>query len=252
MPQDQVLTRTQDQDPRSRNPTQKRGRSAPTAASRSSASPARNRVPSSNSRPMRVTPCGTRRGGLNVGSGLAGSGAQSVRASLDVHESGAQGQRRVAGVVGHDQRFIAERGHEQHVHLLEMRSVPRRTGAASGRPGRSRPPRRTATCGGSSAIHPEPGPAAAATGRRGPVPRTTPPTSQKRIGISEPCGGWARSNGDRRPSRPARHLQRRAIDRGRRSRVHPRSTSPTRRPARHRRDVVNGRPRWRGHRRRRR
>src|SRR2546429_6425789 len=34
--------------------------------------------PSSNSRPMIVIPCGTRRGGLNFGSGLAGSGAQSL------------------------------------------------------------------------------------------------------------------------------------------------------------------------------
>ena len=38
-------------------------------------------VPSSNNRPISVTPCGTRLGGENFGSGLLGSGAQSVRAS---------------------------------------------------------------------------------------------------------------------------------------------------------------------------
>src|SRR5258706_15705822 len=52
-----------------------------TLASFSSAIPARAIVPSSNKRPIRVTPCGTRRGGENFGSGLAGSGAQSLRAS---------------------------------------------------------------------------------------------------------------------------------------------------------------------------
>jgi serine/threonine-protein kinase len=57
------------------------GRSAATAIPRSSARPARASVPSSNRRPMSVTPCGTRRGGENVGSGLFGSGAQSLRAS---------------------------------------------------------------------------------------------------------------------------------------------------------------------------
>jgi hypothetical protein len=38
-------------------------------------------VPSSNSRPTSDTPCGTRRGGANFGSGFFGSGAQSLRAS---------------------------------------------------------------------------------------------------------------------------------------------------------------------------
>ena len=57
------------------------GRSPATPKARSSASPARATVPSSNSRPSSVTPCGTRRGGENFGSGCAGSGAQSLRAS---------------------------------------------------------------------------------------------------------------------------------------------------------------------------
>src|SRR5471030_115389 len=56
------------------------GRSPATPKARSSARPARPSVPSSNSLPINVTPCGTRRGGLNVGSGLLGSGAQSLRA----------------------------------------------------------------------------------------------------------------------------------------------------------------------------
>ena len=57
------------------------GRSPTTFSDRSSASPARAIVPSSNNRPMSVTPCGTRRGGENLGNGCAGSGAQSLRAS---------------------------------------------------------------------------------------------------------------------------------------------------------------------------
>src|ERR1039457_6853844 len=57
------------------------GRSLTTPKFRSSASPAHPSVPSSNSRPISVTPCGTRRGGENFGSGALGSGAQSLRAS---------------------------------------------------------------------------------------------------------------------------------------------------------------------------
>src|SRR5437762_8421546 len=57
------------------------GRSPMTLKLRSRASPARPSVPSSKNRPMRVTPWGTRRGGENLGSGLLGSGAQSLRAS---------------------------------------------------------------------------------------------------------------------------------------------------------------------------
>src|SRR5271163_4042434 len=64
--------------PPTQNPA---GRSFTTANARSSAIPACPSVPSSNSRPISVTPCGTRRGGENFGSGFAGSGAQSLRAS---------------------------------------------------------------------------------------------------------------------------------------------------------------------------
>ena len=56
------------------------GRSVATPAAASSAMPTRPSVPSSKSRPISVGPCGTRRGGENVGSGCAGSGAQSLRA----------------------------------------------------------------------------------------------------------------------------------------------------------------------------
>jgi hypothetical protein len=56
------------------------GLSPNTPNARSNASPARTTVPSSNSRPSSVTPCSTRRGGLNVGNGFFGSGAQSLRA----------------------------------------------------------------------------------------------------------------------------------------------------------------------------
>ena len=59
----------------------------PAAVRRQRQTHARARVPtcptspSSNNRPRIVMPCGTRRGGLNFGSGCAGSGAQSLRAS---------------------------------------------------------------------------------------------------------------------------------------------------------------------------
>src|SRR5215467_11227684 len=56
------------------------GRSDETPKIRSKAMPARQSVPSSKSLPIRVTPCGTRRGGENVGTGWSGSGAQSLRA----------------------------------------------------------------------------------------------------------------------------------------------------------------------------
>ena len=64
-------------------------------------------------------PCGTRRGGLNFGSGFAGSGAQSLRASETSHESGAQRQRRMAGEVRDRELLVAQRRHEQHVDVLE-------------------------------------------------------------------------------------------------------------------------------------
>src|SRR6266496_6333504 len=47
----------------------------------SSANPALPRFPSSNSCPISVAPCGTRRGGENFCSGCCASGAQSLRAS---------------------------------------------------------------------------------------------------------------------------------------------------------------------------
>src|SRR5579864_6932769 len=56
------------------------GRSPAAPNARSSARPAFTIVPSSNSLPISVTPCGTRRGGEKVGSGWLGSGAQSLRA----------------------------------------------------------------------------------------------------------------------------------------------------------------------------
>ena len=56
------------------------GRSPRTPNAFSSAIPARPIVPSSKSRPISVTPWGTRRFGENFASGRAGSGAQSLRA----------------------------------------------------------------------------------------------------------------------------------------------------------------------------
>ena len=68
---------------------------------------------------MSVTPCGTRRGGENFGSGCVGSGAQSLRASDDLDEAGAQRERRMAGEVGDGEHLVAQRRHEQQVDLGE-------------------------------------------------------------------------------------------------------------------------------------
>jgi hypothetical protein len=50
---------------------------------------------------------------------LAGSGAQSLRACATCTEAGAQGQRRVAGEVRDRQHLVAQRRHQQQVHLRE-------------------------------------------------------------------------------------------------------------------------------------
>ena len=68
---------------------------------------------------MSVTPCGTRRGGENFGSGFAGSGAQSLRASRHLHEAGAERQRRMPGEVADGEHLVAQRRHEQQVHVAE-------------------------------------------------------------------------------------------------------------------------------------
>src|SRR6476659_7817924 len=56
-------------------------RSPDTPNALSSSMPTLPSSPSSNNRPTSVIPWGTRRGGSNLGSGLEGSGAQSLRAS---------------------------------------------------------------------------------------------------------------------------------------------------------------------------
>ena len=110
---------------------------AATPAARSSAMPARAIVPSSNSRPISVTPCGTRRGGEKLGSGCAGSGAQSLRASRHVDEAGAQGERRMAGEVGDRQHLVAQRRHQQQVDLRRRPAPsPAPPCGAGGRPAR--------------------------------------------------------------------------------------------------------------------
>ena len=81
--------------------------------------PTRPIVPSSNSRPMSVTPCGTRRGGENFGSGFAGSGAQSLRAS----DTSTKPARNVSDgwpvKLRDGEHLVAQRRHEQQVHLVE-------------------------------------------------------------------------------------------------------------------------------------
>ena len=81
--------------------------------------PPRKACPHRSSRPISVTPCGTRRGGENFGSGCFGSGAQSLRASRHFNETRAQSQRGMPGVVGDHQHLIAQRRHQQQIHLRE-------------------------------------------------------------------------------------------------------------------------------------
>ena len=85
----------------------------------SSSSPAAPNVPSSNRRPIRVTPWGTRRGGENFGSGCFGSGAQSLRAS----ETSTNPARSVSDgcpvKLRNGEHFVAQRWHQQQIHLGE-------------------------------------------------------------------------------------------------------------------------------------
>ena len=72
------------------------GRAAATPAAHSRASPARTTSPFClNSRPMSVTPCGTRRGGLRWAGGRRGPGPSRLRLP-HFDEAGSQRQRRVA------------------------------------------------------------------------------------------------------------------------------------------------------------
>jgi hypothetical protein len=68
---------------------------------------------------MRVMPWGTRRGGENFAGGLAGSGAQSLRASETSMKPCAQGERGMARRVGDGEHFVAQGGNQKQVHLGE-------------------------------------------------------------------------------------------------------------------------------------
>src|ERR1041384_1973847 len=94
--------------------------------------PARQSVPSSKRRPMSVTPCGTRRGGGDLGGGVeggaegrgpgrgGGGGREFGQGMLrvgrpvgacftDFDEAGAQSERGGAGVVADGEDFVARR-----------------------------------------------------------------------------------------------------------------------------------------------
>ena len=198
------------------------GRSFPTPNARSSARPARATVPSSNKRPSSVTPCGTRRGGENFGSGLRRIGRPVAARFRDVDEAGAQRQRRMSGEVRDRQHLVAQRRHEQEIDLREDPAPsPRRRGAATDRPARSRRPTGTAPArnrlGHASGTCTFSAPA---------LPLSVSSSndaaaSLKRIGISEPYGqsGRLTSTGDM-PSFFDR-LERGAIDVGGRGFLHP-------------------------------
>ena len=76
-------------------------------------------MPSSKSLAISVTPCGTRRGGENFGSGCAGSGAQSLRASETSTKPARSVSDGMAGEVGDGQHLVAQRGHQQQIDLGE-------------------------------------------------------------------------------------------------------------------------------------
>src|SRR5689334_15427512 len=82
--------------------------------------PARTIVPSSNKRPMSVTPCGTRRGGENFGKGCCGSGAQSLRASDTSTKPAGKVSDGWPGEVGDDQHLVAQRRHQQQVDVRKQ------------------------------------------------------------------------------------------------------------------------------------
>ena len=118
-------------------------------------------MPSSNKRPISVTPCGTRRGGENFGSGCAGSGAQSLRASRHLHKSRPQRQRRMSGEVGDRQHLVAQRRHQQQIDFATTRAPsPPRPCAAAGPPARNPPRREIAPGGRDSATRRAPAPSA--------------------------------------------------------------------------------------------
>ena len=64
-----------------------------------------------------MTPCGTRRGGENFGNGCAGSGAQSLRASATCTKPARSVSDGWPVKLAIDEHLVAQRRHEQHVHL---------------------------------------------------------------------------------------------------------------------------------------
>ena len=98
---------------------------------------------------MRRDAVGTRGAcGENVGSGCAGSGAQSLRASVDLHETGPHDERRVSGEVRDGQDLVAQRrAPGARRPCRRCAPSPARPCAAGGRPGRSRPRRGSAPAG---------------------------------------------------------------------------------------------------------
>ncbi len=72
---------------------------------------------------MRVTPWGTRRGGLNFGSGCLRVGGPVAAGFGDFDEAGAEGERRMAGEVGDDEHLVAQRGDEEQIDLDMMRAI---------------------------------------------------------------------------------------------------------------------------------
>ena len=99
------------------------GRSAITFSDLSSARPARATVPSSNNRPSSVTPCGTRRGGENFGSGCAGVRCPIAARFAHFHKARPHGQRRMPCEIRDHQCLIAQRRNQQQIHLGEVRAI---------------------------------------------------------------------------------------------------------------------------------
>ena len=161
------------------------GGSAATFQERSRARPARPSVPSSNSLPISVTPCGTRRGGENFGSGCSGSGAQSLRAS----ETSTNPARSVSD--GWPVKLLMvsissrSEGTSSRSTCEKTRAISCATCGGSGRPARNPPRKGSAPGGTDSATHRAPAPSVASAPPANVSSSKAAAPSAKRISCSE-------------------------------------------------------------------
>ena len=198
------------------------GLSPITSAARSIAMPTRPIVPSSKSRPISVTPCGTRRGGSNFGSGFVRVGRPVAARLRHLHESRAQRERRMAREVGDGQHLVAQRRHEQQIHLAEdTPPSPARPAGAAGRPARSPPRRGSAPRGTGSATRRAPAPSAGHALPLSVSSSNAAAASAKSTTLSESYGQLGSSTGVGTMPSLLDEVERGAVDVGGGALVHP-------------------------------